>query len=155
LGSKYKTLETIEEIDGVSFYNGRDEHGHEKPLAEVFGHDRYKDLMTNLANGAVKANKEIEAKTGEKAKDWANLNWQHPLAKARAFAWRNYFAFKENVFCFDFKHAMTIHKSQGSTYENVYLDMDDLAKCSTRDLNMYLRLLYVGISRASNCVYTN
>lgn len=46
--------------------------------------------------------------------------------------------------------ANTIHKAQGSTYNNVYLYLPDLNKC--RDMDLKLRLLYVAISRARNKV---
>lgn len=42
--------------------------------------------------------------------------------------------------------AQTINKSQGSTYEKVFVDIDDLARC--RDGNQVARMGYVGISRA-------
>ena len=54
-----------------------------------------------------------------------------------------------------FAHAMTIHKSQGSTYDTVYLDTEDLGMVANMDYIMYLRLLYVAVSRASNKVITN
>jgi hypothetical protein len=86
---------------------------------------------------------------------WASLNSHTKLARARAKAWRDYLTFKEYVICLDFPHAMTVHKSQGSTYNTVYLDSDDLYLCATRNFNLYLKLMYVAISRASNKVYTN
>ena len=48
-------------------------------------------------------------------------------------------------------HAQTVHKSQGSTYKNVFIDYKDLMKC--RDLAIRARLFYVAISRASEHVY--
>ena len=57
--------------------------------------------------------------------------------------------------CLDFDHARTIHKSQGSTFDVVAIDMDDLYKCAQRDPKMYLRLLYVAVSRAAKKVITN
>lgn len=47
-------------------------------------------------------------------------------------------------------YAQTINKSQGSTYDTVFLDLDDVAKC--RDNNTLARMLYVGISRARQTV---
>jgi exodeoxyribonuclease V len=48
-------------------------------------------------------------------------------------------------------YAQTVHKSQGSTYENVLINLKDINKC--RDLDMLARMLYVGITRAKNKVY--
>lgn len=42
--------------------------------------------------------------------------------------------------------AQTVNKSQGSTYDKVYFDLDDLKKCHNG--NTLARLLYVGTSRA-------
>ena len=48
-------------------------------------------------------------------------------------------------------YAQTIHKSQGSTYKDVLIYLDDLKQCETKkDRN---RLLYVAFSRATNKVY--
>lgn len=48
-------------------------------------------------------------------------------------------------------YASTIHKSQGSTFENVYIDLGSLSY--VRDKIALARLLYVAISRASKHVY--
>lgn len=80
---------------------------------------------------------------------------KHPLAKKRKNAWKYYLSFKSCVICLDFAHAMTVHKSQGSTYDTVYLDTEDIGKCSNYDYELYLKLMYVGISRAAQKVYTN
>lgn len=42
-------------------------------------------------------------------------------------------------------YARTINKSQGSTYDRVYIDLDDIKKCTNADV--MARLLYVGTSR--------
>lgn len=47
--------------------------------------------------------------------------------------------------------SQTINKSQGSTYDKVFVDLDDLAKCNLG--NMIARLCYVGFSRARFNVY--
>ena len=57
-----------------------------------------------------------------------------------------------NDFILDIRafEAMTIHKSQGSTFETVYINLSDLGKC--RNPYVVSRLLYVAVSRASNRV---
>ena len=89
------------------------------------------------------------------AKEWADANRDHPMARARGKAWSHVMSFKDCVLCLDFVHAMTVHKSQGSTYENVYIDIQDLGRCADKDYTMYLKLLYVAVSRASHKVFTN
>lgn len=42
--------------------------------------------------------------------------------------------------------ACTINKSQGSTYDRVFIDLDDVARCTSGD--QLARMLYVGCSRA-------
>jgi hypothetical protein len=47
--------------------------------------------------------------------------------------------------------AQTINKSQGSTYDKVFIDLDDVARCNLGD--QIARLMYVGVSRARYFVY--
>lgn len=48
-------------------------------------------------------------------------------------------------------HASTVHKAQGSTYREVFVDIDDIGKNTRwRDL---VRLLYVAVTRASHRVH--
>lgn len=42
--------------------------------------------------------------------------------------------------------ACTINKSQGSTYDTVFIDLDDIKRCTSG--NQIARMLYVGVSRA-------
>jgi hypothetical protein len=52
---------------------------------------------------------------------------------------------------FDFAYAITVHKSQGSTYNNVYVDWSNISTC--RDKKLKNKLLYVAASRASNQIH--
>lgn len=47
-------------------------------------------------------------------------------------------------------YACTINKSQGSTFDRVFIDLDDIARCNSGD--QIARMLYVGISRARDQV---
>lgn len=50
-------------------------------------------------------------------------------------------------------YASTVNKSQGSTYDAVYIDLNDIGKC--RDADQVKRMLYVAVSRArSKVVFT-
>lgn len=156
MGSKYRTLEhliKLSEDTEIDFVIVHDEEGEEYIYAHVFGHYNYKCLKEKYEREAIESNKVIEAKyKGYKASGWAKANPQDPLARKRALAWRNYMTFKDCVICLDFNHAMTVHKSQGSTFNTVFIDTDNLYLADT---DMYLRLMYVAISRASNKVVTN
>lgn len=48
-------------------------------------------------------------------------------------------------------YACTINKSQGSTYDKVFIDLDDVKKCNIP--NQLARLLYVAVSRAREQVF--
>ena len=160
-GSKYKTLEHLVNmgesgtLPTLEFMNVVDEDDNECTYAVVFGHYNYKCALENLQEAAVSSNKAIESHTTVKAKVWAAAHPHTPLARARSKAWRDYMTFKDCVVCMDFPYAMTVHKSQGSTFDTVYVDTKDLSICADKNYSMYLKLLYVAISRASNMVYTN
>lgn len=148
LGTKYKTLEFMLTMDYIEFGKFDD-----KIFAYVFGHYQYKLIKEKLAKAGIEANKQIEKEMGLPAKGWAKNNYKHPLARKRAKAWREFLSFEDAVICIDFNHAMTIHKSQGSTYDNILLDSQDLDRCN--DTNTMLRLWYVALSRAKYSVYVN
>lgn len=107
-------------------------------------------------------NKRYQAELKEKLKS----------AKRNGFLWRKYYWFKDDLFakinnCF----ALTIHNSQGSTFDEVGIDGSDLFSrlligqdlSSQQKLKEYHRLYYVGASRcryrilfvAPNDLYSN
>ena len=48
-------------------------------------------------------------------------------------------------------YACTINKAQGSTYNSVFIDLDDVSRCNNP--NQLARMLYVAVSRAAEKVY--
>jgi ATP-dependent exoDNAse (exonuclease V) alpha subunit len=52
---------------------------------------------------------------------------------------------------FDYGYSSTVHKSQGSTINNVFIDMKDIKKC--RIIEELRQLQYVSVSRAKNNVH--
>ena len=48
-------------------------------------------------------------------------------------------------------YASTVAKSQGSTFDSVFIDLSDIAKCNSG--NAIARMLYVAVSRARHHVY--
>lgn len=153
--SKYKTLEFLLELNICDFYMVKDLEGEPFVYPVVFGTYNFKGVKDKFGLDATAINNEIKTKHKADAGKWAAANYSTPLARKRSLAWRKYLTLKDTVLCFDFAHAKTVHKSQGSTYETVYLDAQDLYQCASRDLKLYLRLFYVAVSRASKCVYTN
>ena len=152
LYDKYKTLDQLKDLPGVQFANVYDEDGEERTFAYVFGHYNYKVIADQLKAAAAASNAAIKQ---PKPAEWCKNNYGHPLERARARAWRQFLAFNEWVMCLDFPHAQTVHKSQGSTYRTVFVDTQDIGLAADMDYSMYLRLMYVAISRASDSVITN
>lgn len=156
MGTKFKTLEYLVKQKYITFMLLEDpETQKTQVVATIFGMNDYLLKEKELSQRAVLANREIAKKVGAKGVlSWCQANPVSALARNRKKAWREYIAFKDSLMQVDFNHALTVHKSQGSTYEEVYIDMDDLYKCAEMDFKLYLRLLYVGISRAAKRVIT-
>lgn len=64
--------------------------------------------------------------------------------------WRSYFMLKEEFPDLRPREACTVHKSQGSSFDTVYIDAGDLSTCT--NIATAARLLYVAVSRARNRV---
>ena len=69
---------------------------------------------------------------------------------ARLRDWETFFYLKNNFADLRIAYAGTAHKSQGSTYHTVYIDLSDLRVC--RNPQELARLLYVATSRATTRV---
>lgn len=65
--------------------------------------------------------------------------------------WKAYFYLKENFVDIRDAYAITTHKSQGSTYDNVLINLANFNKCPNQAL--LARLIYVALSRARYKVY--
>lgn len=65
--------------------------------------------------------------------------------------WKKFYTIKDYFGDLRNRDSCTVHKSQGSTVNDVFIDLEDLMKC--RQPDMVRRLLYVAISRARNNVY--
>lgn len=61
--------------------------------------------------------------------------------------WSDYFEIKNTWGDLRPSYASTVHKAQGSTYETVFVDLEDIGQC--QDPDDAARLLYVAVSRAS------
>lgn len=82
--------------------------------------------------------------------DWVKANKLAQMYKAdRDF--KNFFEIKERWADLRPIHASTVHKAQGSTYREVFVDLNNIGKCTRwRDV---ARLVYVAITRASDTVH--
>ena len=74
------------------------------------------------------------------------------IKQARAMEWFNVVEEAENRWV-DLRaaYACTINKAQGSTYDRVFIDLDDIARCNSGD--QIARMLYVAVSRAREQVF--
>lgn len=74
----------------------------------------------------------------------------HIREEASEKNWIEYFRLKNEFADLRFAYASTVHKSQGSTFDTVYIDLTDLCIC--KDMNQLARMLYVAVSRATTRV---
>lgn len=74
------------------------------------------------------------------------------LVKAKKYEipWHDYYEFLEQFADLRYAHALTIHKSQGSSYKNVIIDTESIKFC--RKKKEKERLLYTAVTRASKMV---
>ena len=68
----------------------------------------------------------------------------------RNASWKDYYLFVEKFADVKYNHAITVHKSQGSTYEKVIINIKNCML--NTDTNERDKLLYTAITRASNLV---
>lgn len=124
-----------------------DFHPQQVKIYDNFTIDGYKATIENLSCGSkfvvylpTDINKHLE---------------QIKLIKKQAMQdkelWRVYYAMKNFFPDMRPRDAKTIHKAQGSSVEDVFIDLNDLSHCY--DKNVTRRLLYVAISRARKNVY--
>jgi hypothetical protein len=82
--------------------------------------------------------------------DWKKADKLANMYKADV-NWTKFFDIKERWADLRPIHASTVHKSQGSTYRETFVDLNNISKCTRwRDV---ARLVYVAITRASDTVH--
>ena len=64
--------------------------------------------------------------------------------------WQKYYFLKNNFPDLRQRDACTVHKSQGSTYDTTYIDLENLSTCAQSEMGA--RLMYVAFTRARNRV---
>lgn len=138
--TKYNPLGFLYKLGYVDFFDIE--------VIESFNEDVHIGTRLNIATiFGTYNNKIIRDKLG-KALVTANKN---SLDSKKIF--REYKNINDFVCISDFNHCMTVHKSQGSEYDYVYIDSEDFTSCI--DIQTRLKLLYVGISRAKKQVFMN
>ena len=140
MNSKYNPLGFLHNLSYVDFFDIE--------VIESFNDDIFIGARLNIATiFGTYNNKIIRDKLG-KALVTANKS-----SKDSKSIFREYKTINDFVCISDFNHCMTVHKSQGSEYDYVYIDSEDFTSCI--DIQTRLKLLYVGISRAKKQVFLN
>lgn len=85
-------------------------------------------------------------------------DWFDHLREIAAYArktgdWAMYWTTRESVHSIKHCYAITVHRSQGSTFETTFLDVIDIQK--QKNLVEQLKLLYVGATRPSHQLFVN
>lgn len=99
----------------------------EFPLVSETSREKYQVRLNNLRNVAF-------SKKGEE----------------RRSAWKRFYEFKDSFADCNYGFALTAHKSQGSTYDTVYVDLNDII-LNERVVERN-RIIYTSITRAKNKV---
>lgn len=125
--TKYNPLKILNKLDYVKFY-----YTDIGIIPGIFGSYENKIIRDKLGKLLVSKNKRsVDSK--EVFKEYKSIN--------------------DYVSILDFNHCMTIHKSQGSEYTNVYVDSEDLSICFDKQERM--KLLYVAMSRSKDKIFLN
>lgn len=126
--TKYNPFKTLQQHSYIKYYLFDDS----TIVPGIFGSYQNKIVRDRIGAALVAKNKANQDSTKE---------------------FKEYKCINDYVSIMDFNHCMTIHKSQGSEFTNVYVDSSDLTIC--KDLQEQMRLLYVSISRSRNKVFMN
>lgn len=98
----------------------------------------------------------LETKYGDVLKDvFVPVDRKHYLDLIKHYAkrkeWKIMFNLKKIYPDLRQRDAITFHKAQGSSYDDVFIDLGNLSTC--RNADQVARMLYVAFSRARNRIY--
>jgi hypothetical protein len=69
---------------------------------------------------------------------------ENPLTK-KPFMWQDYYVIKNKINVINYPYATTAHKSQGSTFDNIWFDTDFIERIPNNDTKC--RILYTALTR--------
>jgi ribulose bisphosphate carboxylase small subunit len=69
-------------------------------------------------------------------------------SKIKSFLWHQYYELQKTFDDVAFAYCLTTHKAQGSTFDNVILDVADLNSCQDKQ-----KIIYTALTRAKKCVF--
>lgn len=98
--------------------------------------DQVEHLKAGLVQEALE-HKRRRDEAGDNSPEW------HDAEQDRKQAWGRYFTLEETFAQVDYAYCMTVHKSQGSTFDHVFVDTDDLRTAG----GMRSSILYTACTR--------
>lgn len=130
-------------------------HPYDKDSVEVFNIQCYVVKVSHFdfdANKQVQKSIKVVKKEDESGlkKVLDKLSNFAKVAKNRKEAWGAFYDVKDIFAEITYAYAITAHRSQGSTYETVFVDVADI--CGNSNVVERNRILYTAITRASNKV---
>jgi exodeoxyribonuclease V len=101
--------------------------------------------VKSLRNALVKRAKALEIEIDKSGADPERFL---SLGEEKSKIWELYYETKDVFVDIRSTIASTVHKAQGETYREVFIDAENIAQC--RDPKQYARLLYVALTRTSD-----
>jgi len=136
-----------DDLDGVSGWRLK-VNGVENGVVRVFCPDSW-DMVRQILSVLAGKARVFQGKVN--ALRMADKPIPNALDIDRRVAWCEYFRVRKQFCDLRPPYASTVHKSQGSTYKNVFIQLANIGQCnSPTDL---ARLLYVGITRPRSTAY--
>ena len=141
---------TLDDGDGVHVVLATDEEAYVEQV-KVMPHPIYKDLFKIYGLELLKDDGELVYSTvihedSELDLD-KELRRRTQLANKNRQMWGSFWDFKDSFHEISACHALTSHRSQGSTYNNAFIDMSDIME--NRNWTEAMKSAYVAVSRAS------
>lgn len=81
----------------------------------------------------------------------AEVERKAAAARANRKLWKAFWEFKDGFHSARYAYALTVHRSQGSTYESAYVDYRDIL--INRDRTEAFKCFYVAATRPKKCLY--
>lgn len=116
----------------------RDGGVHELPVLKAEERGRYAKILADLTTKAQELRKARDAQP-EGGYEWNRID------KERKQVWGTYFSTQDCFAFVDYNFALTVHKSQGSTFTHAFVDCCDILSSG----GMQARMLYTAVTRPS------
>ena len=138
----FRNSETIEVTESKKYYNNQ------MKLSYFIAKDKFGRTFKAIEPNDINIYREYLKELASQANKLQKLGQDESKRKA---LWRKYFAIKDDYADLKYSFASTIHKLQGSTYNEVYIDLTSIIglaiKAEKKDIAY--RLAYVAVTRAS------